>query len=129
MSINIEHLKMIEGVIDRLGHNSFTLKGWSITITTALFAFAGIRENVLFLYIVLIPIIFFWLLDSYYLWLEKKYRGFYDKVRVAETTDFDMSVKGIHVCFPIFTISEWPFYIPQLALVWLIICLTGGCAS
>lgn len=128
----IEHLKLIEGVISRLAKNSFSLKGWSITITTALFAFAGVRENVLFLYIGLIPIVFFWLLDSYYLWLEKKYRGLYDRVRVVETTDFDMSVKGISARFPIFTFSEWPFYIPQLVLVGLIICLTylnGRCAS
>lgn len=124
----IEHLKLIESVISRLAKNSFSLKGWSITITTALFAFAGVRENVLFLYIGLIPIVFFWLLDSYYLWLEKKYRGLYDRVRVAETTDFDMSVKGIPARFPIFTFSEWPFYIPQIALLVIIFFVRGCCA-
>ena len=125
----LEHLKLIEDIISRLAHNSFALKGWSITITTALFAFAGVKENGLFLWIGLIPIIFFWLLDSYYLRLEKKYRGLYDKVRVAETTDFDMSVKGIPARFPMFTISEWPFYVSQLALAVLVILITGRCPS
>ena len=113
----LEHLKMIEGVIDRLGHNSFALKGWSITITTALFAFAGIRENTIFLWIGLIPIGFFWILDSYYLWLERKFRKLYDRVRIDKYTDFNMSIKGIKICFPIFRPAEWLYYIPQIALL------------
>ena len=128
MSNNVEHLKMIEGVIDRLARNSFALKGWSITLVTALLIFARVNENCLFLLIGLIPVIFFWILDSYYLRLEKRYRGLYDKVRVKDKTDFSMSIKGIKAGFPIFTKSEWPFYIPQIALLVIIFFVRGCCA-
>lgn len=123
----LEHLKMIEGVIDRLAHNSFSLKGWSITITTALFAFAGIRENTIFLLIGLIPIFFFWILDSYYLWLERRFRNLYDRVRIDKYTDFNMSVKEIKIRFPMFRVAEWLYYVPQIALLLLFIYLGRPC--
>ena len=116
----LEHLKLIEDIISRLAHNSFALKGWRITLVTALLIFARVNEHCLFLLIGLIPVIFFWILDSYYLWLEKRYRGLYDEVRVKDKTDFSMSIKGIKAGFPIFTKSEWPFYIPQIALLVII---------
>ena len=121
----IEHLKMIESVIDRLARNSFALKGWSITLVTALLIFARVNENCLFLLIGLIPVIFFWILDSYYLRLEKRYRGLYDEVRVKDKTDFSMSIKDIKAGFPIFTKSEWPFYISQIALLVIIFIVRG----
>lgn len=122
----IEHLKMIEGVIDRLARNSFALKGWSITLVTALLIFARVNENCLFLLIGLIPVIFFWILDSYYLWLEKRFRELYNEVRKAQDTDFSMSLDGIKKTFPMFTASEWPYYIPQIVLVVIIFILCGG---
>ena len=129
MSNNVEHLKMIEGVIDRLARNSFALKGWSITLVTALFVFAGVKEKAMFLLFGLIPVIFFWILDSYYLWLEKRFRGLYDEVRVKDKTDFSMSLDGIKKAFPMFTVSEWPFYIPQIALLVIIFIVSGGCCA
>ena len=124
----LEHLKLIEDIISRLAHNSFALKGWSITLVTALLIFARVNENCLFLLIGLIPVIFFWILDSYYLWLEKRYRGLYDEVRVKDKTDFSMSLDGIKKTFPMFTVSEWPFYIPQIALLVIIFFVRGCCA-
>ena len=126
MSFNLEHLKMIEDVINRLAGNSFALKGWSLTITTALLAFAGVKENAVFLCIGMIPIVFFWMLDSYYLWMEKRYRDLYDKVRKADSTDFSMSVRGIKIRFPVFSVTESAYYLPQLALLVLIIFISKG---
>jgi hypothetical protein len=40
----------------------------------------------------LIPIFGFWLLDGYFLWQERLFRGIYDDVRQQETTDFKMNV-------------------------------------
>ena len=39
-SKQIAHLGFIQGVINRLGSNSFLLKGWSITLVAACFALA-----------------------------------------------------------------------------------------
>ncbi len=36
-----KHLEFIQGVINRHNSNSFMIKGWTITITAALYALAG----------------------------------------------------------------------------------------
>ncbi len=65
------HLLMIQGIIDRMGRNSFSLKEWSIGIMIAIFAFAGKNTHKAVI-ITLIPLIVFWFLDAYYLMLTIK---------------------------------------------------------
>ena len=36
---NVKHLEMIQAIIERMGNNSFIIKGWSFTSIGALFAF------------------------------------------------------------------------------------------
>ena len=38
----VQHLELIQGVIGRMGQNSFLLKGWSVTLVTALIALAAV---------------------------------------------------------------------------------------
>lgn len=77
----IKYLEMIQSVITRMASNSFYLKGWSITLVTALFALTAKDNRNLFFLIAYIPIIFFWALDSYYLSLERQYRNLFNDVR------------------------------------------------
>ncbi len=37
----IKHLEMIEAVIERLSKNSFQLKGWAMTLVTAIIALSA----------------------------------------------------------------------------------------
>ena len=93
-----QHLNMIQQIIARMGNNSFSLKQWSAGIIVAIYAFAG--ENFHKAAIVtIIPLIVFWLLDSYYLMLERKFRCLYDEVRKKEEDqiDFDMSFKNVNI--------------------------------
>ncbi|MDR0966383.1 MAG: hypothetical protein LBM75_07785 [Myxococcales bacterium] len=79
----IKHLEFIQGVITRMGANSFQMKGWAITIFSALLAlFAGSSgdSRQLFLFAAAIETIIFWFLDAYYLQQERKFRGVYDDV-------------------------------------------------
>ncbi len=41
----IRHLEMIQGVVNRLGSNSFMLKGWSMTIIAAAIILMARMEN------------------------------------------------------------------------------------
>ena len=41
----IKHLEMLQGVINRLGHNSFLIKGWSLTIIAAGIIFLGLSTS------------------------------------------------------------------------------------
>lgn len=36
--LNDKHLALVQGVINRLAGNSFSLKGWSVTLVSALLA-------------------------------------------------------------------------------------------
>ena len=94
----IGYLNMIQETIKRMGNNSFYLKEWSVGIMIAIYSFASGDAHKLVI-ITVIPLIVFWLLDTYYLTLERKYRCLYDSVRIKseEDIDFDMSLNNIEV--------------------------------
>lgn len=80
----IKHLEFIQNVINRMSSNSFLLKGWTVTIVTALFALAAQNTNPDFAYLAFIPIITFWILDAYYLRQERLFRALYNDIRIDE---------------------------------------------
>ena len=93
METKLKHLEMTQGIINRMAGNSFLLKGWSVTLISALFALAAKDSNPLFLYLAYFPCAAFWSLDGYFLWQEKMYRKLYQNVagKDAESIDFDMN--------------------------------------
>jgi hypothetical protein len=83
MPNKLEHLKMIQNIINRLAANSFSMKGWSIILISALFALAT-KDNVKYLVVLAyFPAFAFWALDGYFLYQERLYRKWYDYVRQA----------------------------------------------
>ena len=76
----IKHLEFIQAVITRMNTNSFQIKGWMIAIVSALLAISASTKEYNFIFISLLPAIVFWLLDSYYLMQERKFRGLYNDV-------------------------------------------------
>jgi len=83
---------MIQGVINRLSHNSFLLKGWSVVLVSALFALAARDSALMFIYLAYFPAVVFWGLDGYFLRQEKLFRKLYDKIRVATDDSIDYSM-------------------------------------
>ena len=77
MENKIEHLKMIEKIIERMAKNSFQLKGWAMTLVTLVGALSANDADKRFIILAFIPIIVFWLLDSFYLQQERRYRALY----------------------------------------------------
>lgn len=92
MSKKQAHLEMIQGIVNRLSHNSFLLKGWSVVLVSALFALAAGNANPLFVYLAYFPAISFWCLDGYFLWQERLFRALYDYVRGTEEDKIDFSM-------------------------------------
>ena len=74
------HLQMLQGVISRMGSNSFVLKGWNVTLASALFALAAKDSNSRFILIAILPTLAFWCLDAYYLRQERLFRKLYEDV-------------------------------------------------
>lgn len=79
-AINEKHLEFIQGVINRHNSNSFLIKGWAITITSAIFALTGTVREPHLCFIALGPIIMFWVLDSMFLANERCFVSLYSCV-------------------------------------------------
>ena len=96
----VKHLEMIQGVINRLAHDSFLVKGWSMTLLAAVIIFLARGENHsdYLILIFLIPVFGFWLLDGYFLSKERSFRKIYDEVRRQEATYFSMEMTESRRC-------------------------------
>jgi hypothetical protein len=88
-----KHLEFTLGVINRMGQNSFLIKGWTVTLISALFALAAKEANQKFVIIAYFPTITFWLLDGYFLYQERLFRKVYDHVCKANIIDFSLNTK------------------------------------
>lgn len=85
---------MIESIIERMARNRLQLKAWAITIFTLVGALTASNISIVYMFLILIPIISFWVLDGYYLRLERGYKELYDIVRLKkeEDIDFDLNI-------------------------------------
>ena len=95
----IAHLQMIQAIITRMAGNSFRVKGWTVTLVTALFVLAAVDANGLFVYMAYLPAVMFWALDAYFLRQERLFRKLYDHVREAKDgmVDFSMNTHPFNV--------------------------------
>jgi len=74
----LEETKMVQRIISRMSNNSFLIKGWSLTLVVAsLLVIGGFYNNDYYL-VALIPLIVFWILDAYFVRLERLYGALYD---------------------------------------------------
>lgn len=124
--INIEHLKMIEGVIDRLARNSSNMKGWFLAIIVALFGFRLSRVNISPLWVIFLGVVF-WALDSYYLRLERKYCRLFADIASGNKgiLPFSMATTRYNsgkqrIISALFSFSTIGFYLPVMLGVVLI---------
>lgn len=83
----VRHLEFIQGVINRMAHNSFLLKGWSVTLVAAIFVLAAKDANEEYAVLAFFPGLAFWGLDAYYLRQERLFRKLYDAVRKGQRND------------------------------------------
>ena len=71
MESKLKILELIQGIVNRMSSNSFTLKGWAVTLVAAIFVLSSDDvDKEYFVLLVLIPILMFWILDAYYLMKE-----------------------------------------------------------
>ena len=59
MDNKINHLQMIQGVISRMTSNSFSLKGWAVTLVAGIFALASKDADKMYFIVAYIPIVVF----------------------------------------------------------------------
>ena len=71
----IAYLGFIQNVINRMGSNSFLVKGFAITLISALVATSHGKYFFIFILTIL-----FWIIDTYYLYQERLFRNLYKNV-------------------------------------------------
>lgn len=94
MEKKLKHLDFLQLIITRMNVNSFFLKGWSVTLVSALFAFAAKDTNINYVLITYISTPLFWFLDGYYLSQERQYRELYNVVKDKDEADIDFDLNA-----------------------------------
>jgi len=87
----VQHLQLVQGVVDRLAGSSSSAKAWSVAIASALAALLA-GEGAPFVALAELPVVVLWGLDAYYLRQERLFRALYDAVREgrADVPPFSM---------------------------------------
>jgi hypothetical protein len=78
--IKTKHLEFIQSAVTRMANNSFLLKGWAVSLVAAVFALSIKELEPEFLLVSLVVLVFFWMLDAYYLALERSFVRLYNDV-------------------------------------------------
>jgi hypothetical protein len=92
LDARLKHLEFVQATINRMANHSFLLKGWSVTIVGGLLALSFKEMDCRYVAVSFAVLLFFWLLDSYYLSHERSFVRLYDHVRTQEGTDTDFSM-------------------------------------
>jgi hypothetical protein len=83
---------MIQVVINRMAGNSFLIKGWCVTLVSAVIALAAKDANKRFIIVAYYPVLMFWILDGYFLYQERLFRKLYDSVREKHEDEIRFSM-------------------------------------
>lgn len=130
--LKLKHLEFIQNVITRMNANSFVIKGWAITLVSALFALAANDTNLNYALISYIVIPVFWILDGFFIATERQYRDLYNEVRGLDENqiDFDMDASRFDTgnrTWPrgIFSKTLIPFYGVSIIATVVVMFLIG----
>lgn len=87
------HINILQNVINRMASNSANSKTWAITIISAIIVLLIDKSKTNVFYIAYIPLVMFFLLDCFYLGLERHFRDLYNKFIInMESEKFDFKI-------------------------------------
>lgn len=133
MDEKIKHLEFAQAVITRMAANSFWLKGWAVTLVSAILALAAKDGNARMLPVAVLPIVVFWFLDAYFLRQERLYRKLYDSIRLKSPEGVDFSLDAARFAPEVssyagvmFSITLRWFYGVLLSLLLAVMAVAAG---
>ena len=129
------YLQFLQNNIARMNSNSAQAKGWCIAIVAALLAIFSETKNELFVWICLIPVVLFCILDTLYLQQEHKFVAMYndyvsDKASKPEVYKMPMKAYEKGICGFIKALVSWSVglvYGVLLAVIIGILCYMCKC--
>lgn len=127
------HLKIMQGVIERMAENSRACKIWCVTLVSASLILVAITDNPDYILVALVPIVMFLILDTYYLALERAFRGSYNTF-VEELKNDNISSSDLYIVKPTGTLPRlfmhslrsfsiyifYPILIISILIIWSI---------
>lgn len=138
-----KEIDLIQSCINRMAKNSFSCKGWNLTLVAGVFGLVPENINKWYICIVILCVdLCFWWLDSFFLLQEQKYRDKYEWViqkRLEGDEDFlydlnpynkamNLEDKGRNQFKTAFSKTLLPMYggIAILIVIFIFIKLSGG---
>ena len=111
------HISMLQGIINRMAANSANCKNWTVTLVAAMLVLL-VDKNMQIpnAWICLVPIALFYLLDCYYLGLERLCIASQNKFLKDKCKQFCNTIKAMN------SVSTTPFYL----IVAIAVLLLGG---
>ena len=125
-----KHLEIMQGVIFRMAENSRSCKVWCVTLVSAILVLVARTGEADHSLIALAPTVLFYVLDAYYLSLERGFRRSYGRF-VLKIHEGQASISDLYAVFPTGSITQgtlWamfrsfsvlPFYIVVVGTVLL----------
>ena len=111
------YLQFLQNNIARMNTNSAQAKEWCVAIVAALLAIFSETKNELFVWICLLPVILFCILDTLYLQQEHKFVAMYNDYvsdKVGESRVYKMPMKAYEkgLCGFMKALMSWSVIIP-----------------
>lgn len=122
--LDIKRFEVLQNIITRMAQNSFTIKGWAVTVVAALLALSNRESDRWFAAYALYPSIAFWGLDAYYLLMERVFRDLSRK-RAEPGKEFEFTPKPTWGGFfsAAFSVTVVPLYALSIVIAILITVL------
>lgn len=134
MEAKLKHLEFVQNAITRMAHNSFLLKGWAITLVTAILTISksiwesenGTANTEVALIAMFVTAVF-WGLDGFFLCTEERFRGLYKDVANTDKANINFAMNPLPYATPgqyrkkTFSKTLAPFYGCLLVLPCLIL--------
>lgn len=124
------HLSIMQEVIQRMASNSSSCKAWCITLVSAILVIVADKGKPQYVYISIMPTFLFFILDVYYLSLEKRfresYKDFVSKLHSNSLTSPDLyDVKPSDHSWKLYvqsakSFSIWPFYVTLFIMIFIV---------
>lgn len=90
------HINTLQNIISRMSNSSSNCKTWAITLTTGLIILLFDKIKTCYYYVIYFPLVLFYILDSYYLGLERIFREFYNtfinEIQSNNETNLNISI-------------------------------------
>jgi hypothetical protein len=123
------YLNILQGVIARMATNSANCKTWCITLVSAIVVIIADKAKPNYVWIALLPVILFFLLDAYYLGQERSFRAIYNsfiqRLNAGNANKNDLfsltPIRGFNVVQMTFeaisSFAIYPFYLTLIILL------------